>query len=101
MVLIPAMVLGLTAGLSQQLGKLSLDALIQREIPEQVRTSVFARSETLLQMSWVIGGFMGVFMPYIPRLSLLIVAALLMAWLLVILRSQARSRRSARTARAS
>ncbi|MGH3507470.1 MAG: MFS transporter [Nocardioidaceae bacterium] len=99
--LIPAMVLGLTAGVSQQLGKLSLDALIQREIPEQVRTSVFARSETLLQMSWVIGGFMGVFMPYIPRLSLLIVAALLMAWLLVILRSQARSRRSARTARAS
>jgi MFS family permease len=94
--LIPAMVLGLTAGMSQQLGKLSLDALIQREVPERVRTSVFARSETLLQMSWVIGGFLGVFMPYIPRLSLLIVAALLVGWLMVILRGRALARRTAR-----
>jgi hypothetical protein len=95
--LLPAMVLGLTAGLSQQLGKLSLDALIQREVPEHVRTSVFARSETLLQMSWVVGGFLGVFMPYNPRLGLLFVAALLIVWLFVILRGRVIARRAARS----
>jgi len=86
--LIPAMVLGLVAGTSQQLGKLSLDALIQREVPEVVRTSVFARSETLLQLSWVIGGFLGVFMPLMPRLGLSVVAGLLLAWLVVVLRGR-------------
>ena len=30
--------------------------MIQRDVPEEVRTSAFARSETLLQMSWVVGG---------------------------------------------
>ena len=94
--LIPAMVLGLVAGLSQQLGKLSLDALIQREVPERVRTSVFARSETLLQLSWVIGGFVGVVMPLIARLGLVVIAALLIAWLVVVLRGLAVSRRRAR-----
>ncbi len=93
--LIPAMVLGLTAGFSQQLGKLSLDALIQREVPEVVRTSVFARSETLLQLSWVIGGLMGVVMPLVPKLGLLVVAGLLVVWLLVILRGRVASRRAA------
>ncbi|MDX6366572.1 MAG: hypothetical protein QOK30_1648, partial [Nocardioidaceae bacterium] len=79
--LLPAMILGLVAGMSQSLGKLSLDALIQREVPEAVRTSVFARSETLLQLSWVIGGFLGVFMPQIAKLGLVVVAAVLVAWL--------------------
>lgn len=93
--LIPAMVLGLVAGMSQSLGKLSLDALIQREVPEVVRTSVFARSETLLQLSWVVGGFLGVFMPLIARLGLFIVAAVLVAWLVFVLRSLVVSNRSA------
>jgi predicted MFS family arabinose efflux permease len=97
--LLPAMALGLTAGFSQQLGKLSLDAVIQREVPERVRTSVFARSETLLQMSWVIGGFIGVFMPLNPQLGLLGVGVLLLIWLVVILRSRVLARRAARAAR--
>ncbi|CAM5563179.1 MFS transporter OS=Streptomyces cyaneofuscatus OX=66883 GN=G3I52_20265 PE=4 SV=1 [Streptomyces cyaneofuscatus] len=29
--------------------------MIQRDVPEEVRTSAFARSETLLQMAWVVG----------------------------------------------
>ncbi|MGH3313741.1 MAG: MFS transporter [Streptomyces sp.] len=52
-----------TAGISQALGKLSLDALIQRDVPEEVRTSAFARSETLMQMSWVVGGGIGISLP--------------------------------------
>ncbi len=94
--LIPAMALGLVAGLSQQLGKLSLDALIQREVPERVRTSAFARSETLLQLSWVIGGFVGVLMPLIARLGLVVIAVLLIGWLVFVLRGLAVSRQAAR-----
>ncbi|CAM5324175.1 hypothetical protein SALBM217S_01389 [Streptomyces griseoloalbus] len=48
--------LAAVAGFAHALAKLSLDALIQRDVPELVRTSAFARSETLLQMSWVLGG---------------------------------------------
>ncbi|MFD5751177.1 MFS transporter [Streptomyces sp. NPDC127033] len=51
------------AGFSQALSKLSLDAVIQRDVPEEVRTSAFARSETLLQMSWVVGGAIGIALP--------------------------------------
>lgn len=83
-----AVVLGLAVGICQSLGKLSLDALIQRDIPETVRTSVFARSETLLQLSWVIGGFLGIGLALQPaRLGLGVAAVLLTAWLAFVLRS--------------
>jgi MFS family permease len=59
-----------TAGISQALGKLSLDALIQRDMPEEVRTSAFARSETLMQMSWVVGGGLGISLPLIGPLGM-------------------------------
>ncbi|MDP9318721.1 MAG: MFS transporter, partial [Actinomycetota bacterium] len=97
--LVAAMVLGLVTGLCQSLGKLSLDALIQREVPELVRTSVFARSETLLQLSWVIGGFLGVFMPLNATLGLSIVAVVLVAWTVFVLRSRVTSSRAQRPPR--
>ncbi len=78
--LLTAMLLGLTVGVAQALGKVSLDALIQRDIPEQVRTSGFARSETLLQLSWVLGGFIGIGLPLIPEVGLGVLAALMVAW---------------------
>ncbi|MEW5532928.1 MFS transporter, partial [Streptomyces virginiae] len=53
-------VLAATAGFCQALAKLSLDAMIQRDVPEAVRTSAFARSETLLQVAWVLGGAIGI-----------------------------------------
>ncbi|MDP9443875.1 MAG: MFS transporter [Actinomycetota bacterium] len=94
-----AVALGLTVGLCQQLGKLSLDALIQDDVPEKVRTSVFARSETLLQLSWVLGGGLGIALPLQPRLGLGIVAALLLGWVVVVLRGRAAvKRRQARFA---
>nr|WP_245641133.1 MFS transporter [Streptomyces megasporus] len=72
-------VLAAAAGMAQALGKLSLDALIQRDVPEVVRTSAFARSETLMQMSWVVGGAIGIALPLIGPVGMgvagLIVAA--------------------------
>jgi predicted MFS family arabinose efflux permease len=82
-----AVALGLTVGICQSLGKVSLDALIQRESPEVVRTSVFARSETLLQLSWVVGGLIGIAMPLIPQLGLGIAGGGLVIWLAFVIRA--------------
>jgi hypothetical protein len=87
-----AVLLGLTAGLTQSFGKLSLDALVQREVPERFRASAFARTETLLQLAWVVGGFLGIAMPLVPELGLGVMAALLVgvsAWVLVAVRRPA------------
>lgn len=78
-----ATALGLVAGFAQSVGKLSLDALIQRDVAEEVRTSMFARSEALLQLAWVLGGLYGIglFTLDLPmRLSLGSLAVLLVAW---------------------
>jgi MFS family permease len=83
-----AAILGVTVGLCQSLGKLSLDALIQRDVAERVRTSMFARSETLLQLSWVIGGLIGIGLfrfDATPRVGLLVTAAILVGWLVFVL----------------
>ena len=70
------------AGFAQALAKLSLDALIQRDVPESVRTSAFARSETLLQMSWVLGGAVGIAMPLNGTAGLAVGAAIVgVGWL--------------------
>ncbi|WP_086723999.1 MFS transporter [Streptomyces carpinensis] len=69
-------VLAAIAGFGQALGKLSLDALIQRDVPELVRTSAFARSETLLQMAWVLGGAIGIVLPLNGVLGLSVGAAI-------------------------
>ncbi|MYV64873.1 MFS transporter [Streptomyces sp. WAC08241] len=70
-------VLGAVAGLTQALSKLSLDALIQRDVPEVVRTSAFARSETALQMAWVVGGAIGIALPLNGTLGMSVAAAIL------------------------
>lgn len=79
-----AALLGLTVGLCQSLGKLSLDALIQRDVGEEVRTSMFARSETLLQLSWVMGGLLGIglfTLDISAPLGMVVTAVILLAWL--------------------
>ena len=48
--------------------------MVQRDVPEQVRTSAFARSDTLLQLAWVLGGGVGIALPLIPQLGLGIAA---------------------------
>ncbi|MFE1954917.1 MFS transporter [Streptomyces sp. NPDC059524] len=67
--------LAAVAGFAQALSKLSLDATIQRDVPEGVRTSAFARSETLLQMAWVVGGAVGIVLPLNGTVGLSVAAA--------------------------
>ncbi|MBQ1162843.1 MFS transporter [Streptomyces sp. A73] len=75
-----------TAGIVQALGKLSLDALIQRDVPEEVRTSAFARSETLMQMSWVVGGALAMALPLIGWLGMAVAACVVAAGVLTSVR---------------
>jgi MFS family permease len=87
--------LGLVAGLSGQLAKLSLDAVIQEDVGETVRTSVFARSETTLQTAWVLGGGLGIALPLIPQLGFGAIAVLLGGTFVMAIRSRiARRQRS-------
>jgi len=54
-----AIIVALSAAAGQTLVKLALDSVVQREIDYDVRSSTFAASETLHQLSWVIGGLLG------------------------------------------
>jgi len=49
----------ITSGCSA-VGKASLDACLQDDLPEASRASAFGRSEALLQLAWVAGGATGV-----------------------------------------
>jgi hypothetical protein len=57
-----ALAVALGAALSATLVKLALDSILQREISEEVRSSTFAASETLHQLSLVAGGLAGLAM---------------------------------------
>jgi hypothetical protein len=65
------------AAVTNALGKVSLDAIIQREVPESLRASAFARSETMLQLAWVIGGAFGIALPPTGWLGFTVAAGLL------------------------
>jgi hypothetical protein len=82
--------LGFVAGLAQCLAKLSLDSTIQRDVPERVRTSAFARSDTTLQLAWVLGGFVGIALPANPRAGMITAAVVLVAWSLFVLANPSR-----------
>jgi MFS family permease len=72
-----AVVVAGVAAVTNALGKVALDAIIQREVPESLRASTFARSETLLQLAWVIGGGLGVALPTTGWIGFTVAAALL------------------------
>jgi MFS family permease len=94
--LVTLVLLGLTAGLAQSLAKLSLDSTIQRDVPSRIQASAFARSDTTLQLAWVIGGFVGIAMPLMPQLGLGIAAGVLGAWATFVLVSRRGSAAPAR-----
>ncbi len=87
---VPLFLLGLTAGLSQSLAKVSLDSTIQSTVPTRVQASAFARSDTTLQLSWVAGGFVGIALPLNPQLGLGVASAVLAAWAVFVLGSRPR-----------
>ncbi len=53
----------LVSAIANALSKIALDALIQRDVIETLRSSAFARSETFLQLAWVVGATIAVALP--------------------------------------
>jgi hypothetical protein len=88
------------------LGKLSLDAVIQRDVDETLRSSAFARTETFLQLAWVFGAALALLLPARDGRLDMTIAALFLAGctVVVVLRSRSmaavsdRARRAARDA---
>jgi MFS family permease len=93
--LVAALVVAFVGALGQSLGKLGLDAIVQREIGEEVRSSTFAVSETIHQLVWVAGGLVGLGMSIIApngHIALAIIAAALAVTLIGLLSSRAARR---------
>lgn len=68
-----ALALAAVASFATVMAKLALDAIIQRDVDESVRSSVFGRSETFVQLSWVLGGAVGL-IPFTGRVGFVFVA---------------------------
>jgi MFS family permease len=84
---LPAVIaVAFAAILCASLAKLAQDSIVQREIGDEVRSSTFAVSETLNQVSNVAGGLLGVLVSMLNngRIGLAIAAALLTVGLAIV-----------------
>jgi MFS family permease len=90
-----ALGVALVAAFAQSLGKLALDAVVQQEVAEDVRSSTFAVSESLHQLVWVLGGLAGLGMSIIAdgQVALTVVAGALGLSLVTLLSRSRRNRR--------
>ncbi|MEU6714888.1 MFS transporter [Nonomuraea sp. NPDC046802] len=91
-----ALAISLITAFAQELGKLALDAIVQREIGEEVRSSTFGVVEAMLQLAWVFGGLVGLVLSLtqssvagLVTLAVLLTAAL--GWLLIARRKRVRA----------
>jgi len=75
--IVTAAIVGLVGSTASALAKISLDAVIQRDLPEESRASAFGRSETVLQLAWVFGGAVGLLLPPSYWIGFLVVSILL------------------------
>jgi hypothetical protein len=66
----------ITSG-SSAIAKAALDASLQDDLPEESRASAFGRSESTLQLAWVLGGALGVLVYTNLWIGFSVVAALL------------------------
>ena len=70
--------LALVAATFSGISKLAIDASIQERVPERLRASAFAHSETVLMIAWVVGGAIGI-IPLAGRLGVGLAAAITVA----------------------
>ncbi|MTD56648.1 MFS transporter [Amycolatopsis pithecellobii] len=72
-----AAIVGLVGSTASALAKISLDAVIQSDLPEESRASAFGRSETVLQLAWCFGGAIGLLLPPTYWIGFVVVSVLL------------------------
>ncbi|MEU0570549.1 MFS transporter [Nonomuraea sp. NPDC005983] len=91
-----AVALSVITAFAQELGKLALDAIVQREIGEEVRSSTFGVVEAVLQLAWVFGGLVGLVLSLAENslaglVTLAVVLTVSLGWLVVRRRKRVRS----------
>jgi hypothetical protein len=67
--------LALLTAIFSGISKLAIDASIQERVPERLRASAFAHSETVLMIAWVAGGGIGI-IPLPGRAGVAVAAAI-------------------------
>ncbi|HUR72737.1 MAG TPA: hypothetical protein VMZ00_00570 [Sporichthya sp.] len=93
------LICGFVVGFAQTLGKLALDSMIQRDIEGSVHSSAFARSETRLQLAWVIGGAIGITLPLRGGLAFAVAGLAMLALTVEMLRHGRQSRAKAKASK--
>lgn len=94
-----AIVAMLICMLCNALSKLSLDAIIQRDVAESLRSSAFGRSETFLQLAWVLGAAIALLLPSKNGTLGFAVAAVMLVAVAVTMLMHERALRSQRRSR--
>lgn len=87
--------LAVVAAAAAAMTKLALDSTIQERVDDAVRTSTFGRSETAMQLAWVIGGVVGILLPTSPRVGFSVATAVMLASLAVAIINRVRGRPAA------
>ena len=77
--LLMVVVAALIASGVSAIAKVCLDSTIQDDLPEASRASAFGRSETVLQLCWVLGASLGVVLPTTLWIGFTVVAVLMAA----------------------
>jgi hypothetical protein len=75
--LLAAAIATLVTSGSSAIAKAALDASLQDDLPEESRASAFGRSESTLQLAWVLGGALGVLLYTDLWIGFSVVAAVL------------------------
>ncbi|MGW6498377.1 MFS transporter [Nonomuraea angiospora] len=91
-----ALAISLVTAFAQELGKLALDAIVQREIGEEVRSSTFGVVEAMLQLAWVFGGLVGLVLSLSESsvaglVTLAVALTATLGWLLIARRRRVRA----------
>ncbi|GAA4664853.1 MFS transporter [Gordonia humi] len=74
--LLLVVVAGFTGSATSAIAKVCMDSSIQDDLPDESRASAFGRSETVLQLCWVLGASLGVVLPTDIWIGFTVVAVL-------------------------
>jgi MFS family permease len=81
--LLTAVGLAVVGAAAAAMTKLALDSTIQQRVADDVRTSTFGRSETAMQLSWVVGGVAGILLPTDPTVGFSVATAVVVLGLVL------------------
>ncbi|MDQ2724696.1 MAG: MFS transporter [Actinomycetota bacterium] len=71
-----ALILAMAVGVAASVGKMAFDAIVQRDPPEVARSRLFARSEAVFQLGWVLAALAPVLITMSLMTGFVVVAAL-------------------------